>query len=234
MSAQRLLEDRVKIGMLVEEGIPFDRMLGMRTREIGDGFAVLEPLAEFGGLTVAAQARYGEGTVTAIGFGESGARYAGIRTRSVLLRVYALSGLLAGIAGALYVPQVGIINPSEFSPANSIEIVIWVAVGGRGYLHGALLGAVLVNYAKTYLTGAAPDIWLFFLSGLFIAVTVLLPGMEVPPVCIMTVMPHSLAHWTIGAASSGFLTVPNPTSPTVRTPSLAISSKSALVSACLR
>jgi urea transport system permease protein len=73
------------------------------------------------------------------------------------------------------VPQVGIINPSEFSPANSIEIVIWVAVGGRGYLHGALLGAVLVNYAKTYLTGAAPDIWLFFLGGLFIAVTVLLP-----------------------------------------------------------
>jgi urea transport system permease protein len=73
------------------------------------------------------------------------------------------------------VPQVGIINPSEFSPANSIEIVIWVAVGGRGYLHGALLGAVLVNYAKTYLTGAAPDIWLFFLGGLFIAVTVFLP-----------------------------------------------------------
>jgi urea transport system permease protein len=83
--------------------------------------------------------------------------------------------MLAGIAGALYVPQVGIINPSEFSPANSIEIVIWVAVGGRGYLHGAILGAVLVNYAKTWLTGAAPDIWLFFLGGLFIAVTVLLP-----------------------------------------------------------
>ena len=83
--------------------------------------------------------------------------------------------MLAGLAGALYVPQVGIINPGEFSPANSIEIVIWVAVGGRGYLHGAVLGALLVNYAKTYLTGAAPEIWLFFLGGLFVAVTVFLP-----------------------------------------------------------
>jgi len=83
--------------------------------------------------------------------------------------------MMAGVAGALYVPQVGIINPSEFSPANSIEIVVWVALGGRGTLHGAALGAVLVNFAKTYLTGAAPEFWLYFLGALFILVTVLLP-----------------------------------------------------------
>jgi len=83
---------------------------------------------------------------------------------------------MAGVAGALYVPQVGIINPSEFSPANSIEAVIWVAVGGRGTLIGAALGAVLVNYAKTYFTsGVLAPYWLFMLGGLFIAVTVLLP-----------------------------------------------------------
>ncbi|WP_322096987.1 urea ABC transporter permease subunit UrtC [Pelagibius sp.] len=106
---------------------------------------------------------------------ESRTRFLGYRVEFYKLFVFVLSAMLAGIAGALYVPQVGIINPSEFSPANSIEIVIWVAVGGRGYLHGAILGAVLVNYAKTYLTGAAPEIWLFFLGGLFIAVTVFMP-----------------------------------------------------------
>jgi urea transport system permease protein len=73
------------------------------------------------------------------------------------------------------VPQVGIINPSEFSPANSIEIAIWVAVGGRGTLIGAILGAGLVNYAKSYFTVAAPDLWLFVLGGLFVVVTLVFP-----------------------------------------------------------
>jgi urea transport system permease protein len=82
---------------------------------------------------------------------------------------------MAGIGGALYVPQVGIINPGEFAPANSIEAVIWVAVGGRGTLVGAILGAVLVNFGKTYFTGALPELWLFALGGLFIFVTLLLP-----------------------------------------------------------
>jgi urea transport system permease protein len=83
---------------------------------------------------------------------------------------------MAGVAGALYVPQVGIINPSEFSPGNSIEAVIWVAVGGRGTLTGAVLGAVLVNYGKTYFTsGLLAPYWLFVLGGLFVAVTLLLP-----------------------------------------------------------
>jgi urea transport system permease protein len=86
-----------------------------------------------------------------------------------------LSAVIAGVAGALYVPQIGIINPSEFSPANSIEIVIWVAIGGRGTLYGAVVGAFLVNYAKTYLTGALPSVWLYALGALFIGVTLFLP-----------------------------------------------------------
>jgi len=73
------------------------------------------------------------------------------------------------------VPQVGIINPSEFTPAGSIEIVIWVAIGGRGTLYGAILGAILVNYGKTYFTGALPDAWLYVLGASFIAVTLFLP-----------------------------------------------------------
>ncbi len=106
---------------------------------------------------------------------ESRTRFLGYRVEHYKLLVFTVSAVLAGIAGSLYVPQVGIINPSEFSPANSIEIVIWVAVGGRGYLHGAILGAIVVNYAKTYFTGALPEIWLFMLGGLFIATTLFLP-----------------------------------------------------------
>jgi urea transport system permease protein len=106
---------------------------------------------------------------------ESRVRFLGYRVEHYKLFVWTVSGALAGIAGALYVPQVGIINPSEFAPANSIEIVIWVAVGGRGSLHGAILGAILVNYAKTYFTGALPEAWLFMLGALFVAVTLFLP-----------------------------------------------------------
>ncbi|MGE0844776.1 MAG: urea ABC transporter permease subunit UrtC [Flavobacteriaceae bacterium] len=106
---------------------------------------------------------------------ESRTRFLGYRVEHYKLFVFVASACLAGIAGALYVPQVGIINPSEFSPANSIEIVIAVAVGGRGTLYGAALGAVLVNYAKTWFTGAFPEFWLYALGGLFIAVTLFLP-----------------------------------------------------------
>ncbi len=106
---------------------------------------------------------------------ENRARFIGYRVEYYKLFVFTLSAVMAGVAGALYVPQVGIINPSEFAPANSIEIVIWVAVGGRGTLHGAILGALLVNYAKSYLTGALPEIWLFALGGLFIFVTLFMP-----------------------------------------------------------
>jgi urea transport system permease protein len=107
---------------------------------------------------------------------EARTRFLGYRVESYKLFVFTLSACMAGIAGALYVPQVGIINPSEFEPGNSIEAVIWVAVGGRGTLIGAALGAVLVNYAKTYFTsGILAPYWLFMLGGLFIAVTLLLP-----------------------------------------------------------
>ena len=106
---------------------------------------------------------------------ESRTRFLGYRVEHYMLFVFVVSAVLAGVAGALYVPQVGIINPSEFSPANSIEIVIWVAVGGRGSLHGAILGAILVNYAKTYFTGTLPEAWLYVLGGLFIVVTLFLP-----------------------------------------------------------
>ena len=98
------------------------------------------------------------------------------RQESYKLFVFTLSACMAGVAGALYVPQVGIINPGEFAPGNSIEAVIWVAVGGRGTLVGAALGAVVVNYAKTYFTsGPLAPYWLFMLGALFILVTLLLP-----------------------------------------------------------
>ena len=106
---------------------------------------------------------------------ESRTRFLGYPVESFKLWIFVFTAILAGVAGALYVPQVGIINPSEFSPINSIEAVIWVAVGGRGTLYGAIVGAVLVNYAKTYLTGAFPEVWLFALGALFVLVTLFLP-----------------------------------------------------------
>ena len=106
---------------------------------------------------------------------ESRVRFLGYDATRCKLLVFVVSAVLAGIAGALYVPQVGIINPSEFSPANSIEIAIWVAVGGRGTLIGAILGAFTVNGAKSWLTGAAPELWLFALGAMFVAVTLFLP-----------------------------------------------------------
>ena len=106
---------------------------------------------------------------------ESRVRFLGYSVTNAKLFVFVLSAMLAGLAGALYVPQVGIINPGEFAPANSIEVAIWVAVGGRGTLIGPILGAVSVNGLKSYLTAAAPDVWLFFLGGLFIAVTLFMP-----------------------------------------------------------
>ncbi len=106
---------------------------------------------------------------------ESRVRFLGYSVTNAKLFVFTLSAVLAGIAGALYVPQVGIINPSEFTPAKSIEMAIWVAVGGRGTLFGAIAGAFAVNGARTYLTGVAPEIWLFFLGALFILVTLAMP-----------------------------------------------------------
>jgi urea transport system permease protein len=118
---------------------------------------------------------------------ETRTRFLGYRVESYKLFVFTLSACMAGVAGALYVPQVGIINPSEFAPGNSIEAVIWVAVGGRGTLSGAVIGAVLVNYAKTFFTsGFLAPYWLFMLGALFIGVTLLLPRGIV----------GTMRHWT--------------------------------------
>jgi urea transport system permease protein len=113
--------------------------------------------------------------LTAIRDQESRLMFLGYRTLSYKLFVWTLAAVMSGIAGALYVPQVGIINPSEMSPANSIEIAIWAAVGGRGTLFGPILGAFAVNGAKSWFTVAFPQFWLYFLGLLFVLVTLFLP-----------------------------------------------------------
>src|SRR5690606_7669696 len=118
--------------------------------------------------------RYGR-VLAAIRDAEARVMFCGYDTVNYKLFVWTLSAVLCGVAGALYVSQVGIINPSEMSPANSIEIAIWVAVGGRGTLTGAILGAGLVNGAKSFFTQTFPEYWLFFLGALFILVTLFLP-----------------------------------------------------------
>ncbi|MCP1119194.1 urea transport system permease protein [Robbsia andropogonis] len=113
--------------------------------------------------------------VTAIRDGESRLMFLGYSPLAYKLFIWTLSAILCGIAGALYVPQVGIINPSEMSPGNSIEMAIWVAVGGRGTLIGPIIGAIAVNLAKTFFTNAYPEYWLFFLGAIFVLVPLLLP-----------------------------------------------------------
>ncbi|WP_290702811.1 urea ABC transporter permease subunit UrtC [Amphritea sp.] len=120
------------------------------------------------------QTRFGK-VIIAVRDGESRARFIGYKTENYKVWLFVYSAMIAGIAGALYVPQVGIINPGEFSPINSIEMVIWVAVGGRGTLIGAIIGAILVNYAKTKFTAIMPDGWLFALGAMFVLVTLYLP-----------------------------------------------------------
>jgi urea transport system permease protein len=118
--------------------------------------------------------RFGK-VLVAIRESEARTRFLAYRPESYKLVVWVLSAAIAGIGGALYVAQVGIINPSEFAPANSIEAAIWVAVGGRGTLAGAIIGAVLVNLGKTWFTGAIPEAWLYALGALFMLTTLFLP-----------------------------------------------------------
>ena len=137
----------------------------------------LSALALGAGYLVAAamvNSKFGK-VMIAIRDAESRTRFLGYRVERYKTLVFTVSAMMAGVAGALYVPQVGIINPGEFAPANSIEAVIWVAVGGRGTLVGAALGAVLVNWGKTFFTGALPEYWLFALGALFVLVTLFLP-----------------------------------------------------------
>ena len=157
----------------------FKDILGFSLREDSTRVALLVASAvALGGAFVLSRwitgTRLGR-TVMAVRDAESRARFLGYRTEQYKLWIFTVSAILAGIAGALYVPQVGIINPGEFSPLNSIELVVWVAVGGRATLYGAVIGAILVNYGKTVLTGVMPEAWLFALGGLFVAVTVFLP-----------------------------------------------------------
>ena len=118
--------------------------------------------------------RYGK-LLVAVRDAESRTRFLGYRPDHIKLLAWVASAIIAGLGGALYVAQVGIINPGEFSPGNSIEAVIWVAVGGRGTLSGAIIGAVLVNLGKTVFTGLLPELWLYALGALFILTTLFLP-----------------------------------------------------------
>src|SRR5690606_1642179 len=106
---------------------------------------------------------------------ETRTRFSGYQVESYKLWLFVFSAVLAAIAGALYVPQVGIINPGEFSPLNSIEMVVWVAAGGRGTLYGAVVGAFAVNYATTFFPSFSTETWLFILGALFVLATLLLP-----------------------------------------------------------
>jgi urea transport system permease protein len=157
----------------------FKRILGfpIATSETRMALFVITGVALIAALLLArylVQAKFGR-VLTAIRDAESRVMFSGYNPLWYKLFIWTLSAVICGIAGALYVPQVGIINPSEMSPANSIEIAIWVAVGGRGTLVGALLGAGIVNGAKSWFTVAFPEYWLFFLGLLFIAVTLFMP-----------------------------------------------------------
>ena len=120
------------------------------------------------------QSKYGR-VLQAIRDAESRVMFSGYSPLPYKLSIWVISAMVCGVAGALYVPQVGIINPSEMSPANSIEIAIWAAVGGRATLIGPMVGAFMVNGAKSWLTVVAPEYWLYVLGALFIAVTLYMP-----------------------------------------------------------
>jgi urea transport system permease protein len=157
----------------------FKEILGFPIQERSTrlGLFVLSVLALAGGYLLCrwvVASKFGK-VLVAVRDAESRTRFLGYQVERYKLVVFTLSAMLAGIAGALYVPQVGIINPGEFAPANSIEVVIWVAVGGRGTLAGAILGALVVNAGKTWFTGALPEFWLFALGGLFVFVTLAMP-----------------------------------------------------------
>jgi urea transport system permease protein len=139
-------------------------------------FAASAAALALGVLLVAAIAasKFGK-LMVAVRDAESRTRFIGWRPENIKLFAFTVSAVMAGVAGALYVPQAGIINPGEFAPANSIEIVIWTAVGGRGTIVGPILGALLVNAGKSWFTAALPEFWLFALGGLFVATTLFLP-----------------------------------------------------------
>jgi urea transport system permease protein len=119
--------------------------------------------------------KYGK-LMMAVRDAESRTRFLGWRPEKIKLLAFTVSAVMAGLAGALYVPQVGIINPGEFAPANSIEVVVWTAVGGRATIVGPVIGAIAVNWGKSWFTAAMPEFWLFALGAMFVAVTLFLPA----------------------------------------------------------
>lgn len=157
----------------------FKEILGfdIQAAETRVGLFVATVIALAAGYMIASSvvsSKFGK-VLVAVRDAESRVRFLGYEVERYKLFAWTLSACMAGVAGALYVPQVGIINPGEFSPAASIEAVIWVAVGGRGTLIGPVIGAVLVNFGKSWFTGALPELWLFALGGLFVLVTLFLP-----------------------------------------------------------
>lgn len=157
----------------------FKRILGLSITTPGMRMVlfVLSALALIGaylGLRWLTRAKFGR-VLSAVRDAESRLMFCGYSPLPYKLAAWVLSALLCGVAGALYVPQVGIINPSEMSVANSIEIAIWAAVGGRGTLAGPIAGAFVVNGAKSWLTQVAPEFWLYVLGALFVAVTLFMP-----------------------------------------------------------
>ena len=157
----------------------FKRILGIAvaTPQMRMALFVLTGLTLLGFFLLArwlVRSKFGR-VLQAIRDAESRVMFSGYNPVGFKLAIWTLSAVMCGVAGALYVPQVGIINPGEMSPANSIEIAIWAAVGGRATLVGPIVGAFLVNGAKSWLTVFAPEFWLYFLGALFIAVTLFLP-----------------------------------------------------------
>ncbi len=158
----------------------FKRLLDLpiATSEMRNALFVISALTLMGawlGLRWLMGTTYGR-VLQAIRDAESRTQFLGYSTLGYKLSAWVLSAMLCGVAGALYVPQVGIINPSEMAPAQSIEMAVWVAVGGRGTLSGPILGAFLVNLGKSWMTVLAPEFWLYVLGLLFIAITLFLPN----------------------------------------------------------
>ncbi len=158
----------------------FKRILGMplATPSMRMVLFILTGLSLLGFFLLArylVSSKYGR-VLQAIRDAEGRVMFSGYNPIGYKLSIWVISAMMCGVAGALYVPQVGIINPSEMSPAQSIEMAIWAAVGGRGTLIGPIIGAFVVNGAKSWLTVSAPEFWLYFLGALFIAVTLFLPA----------------------------------------------------------
>jgi urea transport system permease protein len=179
--AAMLLFFRNETGMGGNNGFTdFKRLLGLplASSEMRMALFVFTGLTLVGCYAVArwlVQSKFGR-VLQAIRDAENRVMFCGYDPLPYKLTIWTVSAVMCGVAGALYVPQVGIINPSEMSPANSIEMAIWAAVGGRGTLVGPILGAFAVNGAKSWLTVAFPEFWLYFLGGLFIAVTLFMPN----------------------------------------------------------